>query len=132
MAHLPSPCTNKWSVYFINNRYKLWFHSYMYQYSARSFIRKSISSIIRKIWHIHWELGKLSLLMAFIFTCNYQASLNKLILRVSFQQLPFFEISRDYRWCRLCSVGILFSMSHCGHTNLDGIKYSACSKVLAK
>ena len=33
-------------------------------YSARPFIRKSNSSIIRKIRHIHWELGKLSVYFA--------------------------------------------------------------------
>ena len=126
VAHLPSPCTNKRSVYFINNRYKLWFHSYMYQYSARSFIRKSISSIIRKIWHIHWELGKVSVCTTngFIFTCYYQAipircSLNKLILRVSFQQLPIFEVSRDYRWCslpqRLAHIHCIHTCSSCMH-----------------
>ena len=33
-------------------------------YSAPSIIRKSITSIIRKIRHIHWELGKLSVYLA--------------------------------------------------------------------
>ena len=33
-------------------------------YSAPSIIRKSITSIIRKIRHIHWVLGKLSVYLA--------------------------------------------------------------------
>ena len=33
-------------------------------YGAGPFIRKSISSIVRKIRHIHWELGKLSVYFA--------------------------------------------------------------------
>ena len=125
VAHLPSPCTNKWSVYFINNRYKLWFHSYMYQYSARSFIRKSIGSIIRKIWHIHWELGKVSVCttndIQITFSKPMWCSL-KLILRVSFQQCPFFEVSRDYRWCslpeRLAHIHCIHTCSSCVHTCL--------------
>ena len=58
-------------------------------YSATSIIRKSMTSIIRKIRHFHWVLGRLSVYLA--VSCLNQWVLGKLSVYLAVSCLNWFR-----------------------------------------